>query len=188
MKKIILSICIISIIGVAIFLIQTKKSKQFQPKYSPPNDKNNSMKITSPNFSKEDMIPKKFTCDGEGINPELEISGAPEETKSLVLIVDDPDAPMGNFNHWVMWNIKPSVKKIGENSYPPEAVSGINSGEKNSYVSPCPPSGIHRYYFKIYALNILLNLDASSRKNDVEKAMSSHIIDQAELMGKYSRN
>jgi len=147
-----------------------------------------SMTIKSTAFPEGGMIPAKFTCDGEGISPELVIANTDENAKSLVLIVDDPDAPMGNFNHWVMWNIPPRLSKIEENSQPSGSVSGVNSGERNGYIGPCPPGGTHRYYFKLYALDTVLDLDPSSRKDDVEKAIEDHIITEAELLGKYTKH
>jgi Raf kinase inhibitor-like YbhB/YbcL family protein len=147
----------------------------------------NEMKISSPSFSHETIIPRKFTCQGKDINPEFIIEGVPENTNSLVLIMDDPDAPMGTWDHWVVWNIEPTVSKIGENSTPKKGVIGKNSWGKNSYGGPCPPSGTHRYYFKLYALDIEPNLPTNTRKKDVEKAMKGHIITEAVLMGKYQK-
>lgn len=147
----------------------------------------NIMEIRSGAFSGGEIIPARYTCDGEGVNPDLEISSVPENAKSLVLIVDDPDAPMGNFNHWVVWNIDPAISRIEENSVPPGAVVGINDGEKNAYTPPCPPGGVHRYYFKVYALDTKLDISSASRKDDVERAITGHIVGEAELLGKYGR-
>jgi Raf kinase inhibitor-like YbhB/YbcL family protein len=143
------------------------------------------MKLTSSAFEHNQPIPKKYTCDGEDINPPLKIEGVPEGTKSLVLIVDDPDAPMGVFCHWIVWNIDPKISQIEENSKP--GIEGINDFGKNSYGGPCPPSGIHHYHFKIYALDTLLDLPLSSKKSDLEKAIQNHILDWAELIGTYQR-
>jgi len=140
--------------------------------------------ITSPAFENKKLIPPKYTCDGEDVNPALLIKGIPEETKSLVLIVDDPDAPMGTWDHWIVWNIPPT-NKIEENSVP--GTEGLNDFRRRSYGGPCPPSGTHRYYFKVYALDTKLNLGSNSRKKDVEKAMKGHILAQGELVGLYSR-
>jgi hypothetical protein len=140
--------------------------------------------VTSPAFENNKSIPSKYTCDGNDVNPPLIIEGTPEETKSLVLIVDDPDAPMRTWDHWVVWNILPT-NKIEENSVP--GVEGMNSFRKHSYGGPCPPSGTHRYFFKIYALDTKLNLDSNSRKKNVEKAMKGHILAKGELVGLYSR-
>jgi Raf kinase inhibitor-like YbhB/YbcL family protein len=140
--------------------------------------------ITSPAFENNKLIPKKYTCDGEDVNPPLNIKGIPEGTISLVLIVDDPDAPMGTWDHWIVWNIPP-VSKIDENSVP--GVEGLNDFRKHSYGGPCPPSGTHRYFFKVYALDTKLDLSSNSRKKDVEKAMKGHILAKGELVGLYSR-
>jgi hypothetical protein len=140
--------------------------------------------ITSPAFENNKFIPTKYTCDGEDVNPPLDIKGIPEETKSLVLIIDDPDAPMGTWDHWIVWNI-PSTNKIEENTVP--GVEGLNDFRKHSYGGPCPPSGTHRYFFKVYALDTKLALGSNSRKKDVEMAMKGHILAKGELVGLYSR-
>jgi len=140
--------------------------------------------IISPAFENKKPIPRKYTCDGDDVNPTLNISGVPEATKSLVLIVDDPDAPMGTWDHWIVWNIPPT-NKIEENTVP--GVEGLNDSRKHSYSGPCPPSGTHRYFFKVYALDTKLNLAPNSRKKDIEKAMKGHILAQGELVGLYSR-
>lgn len=145
------------------------------------------MKIKSTAFSEGEKIPARYTCDGEGTNPDLELLEVPVQAESLVLVVDDPDAPMGNFNHWVVWNIPPDTLRIDERILPVGSMAGINDNEVSGWAPPCPPGGTHRYYFKIYALDFLLNLPATSRKADVEKAMVGHILGEAELMGKYSR-
>ena len=146
------------------------------------------MRLTSPAFENNQLIPSKYTCDGEDINPPLRIEGVPEETKSLVLIVDDPDAPLGTWDHWIVWNIDPSTSLIEENKVPEGAIEGKNDFGKNSYGGPCPPSGTHRYHFKLYALDKKLQLDSSSEREAVEKAMEGHILDWAELIGLYGRN
>jgi len=145
------------------------------------------MKLSSPAFENNQTIPSKYTCDGEDISPSLEISETPEGAKSLVLIIDDPDAPMGTWDHWIVWNITPLISSIEENSIPEGAVQGTNSFGKQPYGGPCPPSGVHHYRFKLYALDTRLELNPSSTKKDVEKAMEDHILDQAELIGLYQR-
>jgi Raf kinase inhibitor-like YbhB/YbcL family protein len=140
--------------------------------------------VKSPAFEHQKTIPSKYTCDGDNINPPLTIEGIPEGTKSLVLIVDDPDAPMGTWDHWVVWNIPPT-DKVGENSVP--GTQGVNSARRNSYSGPCPPSGTHRYFFKVYALDMQLSLSSNSRKKDVENAMKNHILAQGEIIGLYRR-
>ena len=140
--------------------------------------------ITSSAFEQDKLIPRKYTCDGDDVNPPLIVEEIPEETKSLVLIMDDPDAPMGTWDHWIVWNIPPT-KNIEENRVP--GIEGLNDFRKHAYGGPCPPSGTHRYFFKIYALDTELALNPNSRKNDVEKAMEGHTLAKGELMGRYRR-
>lgn len=142
------------------------------------------MKITSPEFKNNQPIPKKFTCEGEDINPALVIEDIPQETKSLALIVDDPDAPIGTWVHWVVFDI-PATSRIQENSVPGKL--GITNSGKRDFHGPCPPSGTHRYFFKIYALDTLLNLKEGISKGALEKAMQGHILGKAELVGLYKR-
>jgi len=145
------------------------------------------MQITSTAFEAGQTIPSKYTCDGENINPPITILDVPEGTKSLVLIFDDPDAPAGTWIHWLVWNIAPSTGIILENSVPQGAIEGTTSFGKTGYGGPCPHSGEHRYFFKIYALDTMLNLDSSIDIAALETAMEGHILDKAELMGVYSR-
>jgi Raf kinase inhibitor-like YbhB/YbcL family protein len=149
-----------------------------------PEVKGMSLTITSLEFENNGKVPSKYSCDGDDVNPPLDINGIPEGTKSLVLIVDDPDAPVGVWDHWIVWNIKPA-QTIDEDSVP--GVQGKNSWGRNDWGGPCPPSGTHRYFFKLYALDVELELDASSDKTSVEAAMKGHVLEQAELVGKYSR-
>ncbi len=143
------------------------------------------MKITSPEFENNKSIPSQFTCEGKDINPVLEISGIPAEAQELALIVDDPDAPMGTWVHWVVYNI-PIGSRIGEDSVP--GTQGINTANEKSYHGPCPPPGKqHRYFFKLYALDKKLNLKEGLSKGALEKAMQGHIVDKAELVGLYKR-
>jgi len=146
------------------------------------------MKIESPAFKNNEMIPSKYTCDGENINPPLKISGIPENALSLVLIVDDPDAPAKTWVHWTMWNIDPETVEIPENSVPKGAVQGITDFRVPGYGGPCPPSGAHRYFFKLYALDITLNLESSATVGNIEEAMKGHILGSAELIGLYKRS
>lgn len=145
------------------------------------------MELTSPAFEDNQSIPSKYTCDGEDTNPPLQITEVSEGTKSLVLIVDDPDAPAGTWVHWVVWNINPTITVIEENSVPEGSVQGMNDFEKQTYGGPCPPSGIHRYFFKLYALDTELSLPSSATKRDVMEAMEEHILNQAQLIGLYQR-
>jgi Raf kinase inhibitor-like YbhB/YbcL family protein len=141
--------------------------------------------IKSPAFENNKQIPKKYSCDGDDINPPLIIEGAPKEAKTLVLIMDDPDAPNGTFDHWIVWNIQASTTKIGEDTVP--GTEGMNSARQQAYMGPCPPSGTHRYFFKLYSLDTELTLATTSRKKDVEKAMEGHILSKGELIGLYHR-
>ena len=130
-------------------------------------------------------IPKKYSCDGQDVNPPLTIEGTPKETRSFALVVDDPDAPGGTFDHWVVWNIPPSTSKIVEHSVP--GMEGLNSARQRGYMGPCPPSGTHRYFFKVYALDTEFSLGAKSTKRDLEKAMQGHVLAKGELIGLYRR-
>ena len=143
------------------------------------------MKILSPDFKNREMIPKKFTCQGENINPILKFEDISKDAKSLALIMDDPDAPNQTFVHWVMFNT-PIVDKIDEDSS--LGIEGINSAGRIGYIAPCPPSGTHRYFFKLYALDTFLDLKKGATKQDLEKAMKSHILEQAELIGLYMKS
>ncbi len=145
------------------------------------------MKLTSPAFKNKEKIPARYTCDGQNINPPLEISGVPENTRGLVLINDDPDAPVGDWVHWLVWNLDPATKDIAENSVPAGAIEGTTSFGRPGYGGPCPPSGTHRYFFKLYALDINLNLNQNTNKKQLEIAMKGHIIDQTGLIGLYGR-
>lgn len=140
--------------------------------------------ITSRVFEDNKPIPEKYTCDGDDVSPPLKIGGIPEGAKSLVLIVDDPDAPMGTWDHWIVWNI-PVTDKIEENTV--LGVEGLNDFRKHSYGGPCPPSGTHRYFFKVYALDTKLTLNPNSRKKDLENAMEGHILAKGRIVGLYSR-
>jgi len=142
------------------------------------------MKISSKEFKHSQPIPSKFTCQGEDINPSLNIENIPEGAKSLSLIVDDPDAPMGTWVHWVVFDL-PVASEIGENSIPGK--QGSNDFGRKDYGGPCPPSGRHRYLFKIYALDQKLNLAEGISKKELEQAMQGHILDQAELIGLYEK-
>jgi Raf kinase inhibitor-like YbhB/YbcL family protein len=143
-----------------------------------------SLTVTSPDFENEGEIPERFTCDGEGTNPTLNIAGIPEGTKSLVIIMEDPDVPLTTFNHWLVWNIPPQ-ETIQEGTKP--GVQGNNSLGKNSYMAPCPPAGTHRYFFKVFALNSLLDLDDDSNKRKLEDAMKDHVLAKGELIGVYNK-
>lgn len=142
------------------------------------------LEITSSAFRNNQPIPAKYTCEGINVNPPLNIGGLNASAKSLAFIVDDPDAPRGTWVHWVMWNI-PVAQGIKENDAP--GIQGLNDFQKNQYNGPCPPSGRHRYFFKVYALDTTLDLPASTVKSQLEKAMAGHIIAYGELQGFYER-
>jgi Raf kinase inhibitor-like YbhB/YbcL family protein len=143
------------------------------------------MKLTSPEFENNTYLGAKFTCEGVGVNPELNISGVPKATKSLVLIVDDPDAVSGIFVHWVVFDI-PLTNKITERSIPGK--QGVNTTGALNYVCPCPPSGTHRYFFKVYALDSLLNLGEGVSLEELLSVMKPHVLDYAELIGLYKKS
>lgn len=145
------------------------------------------MKIESTAFKDNKLIPPKYTCDGDNVNPPLVISDVPENAKSLALVVDDPDAPRGTWVHWTVWNISPNIKEIPENSCPQNSVEGMTDSGRSGYSGPCPPSGTHRYFFKLFALNITLDLDTSVEAADIEKKIEDKILAKAQLVGLYRR-
>ena len=145
------------------------------------------MKIRSSAFSHNQSIPSKYTCDGQNINPPLTFSDVPSDAKSLVLIMDDPDVPAGTWVHWTVWNISPETREILENSKFEGAVEGTTSFGKPGYGGPCPPDREHRYFFKIYALDTMLDLNSSATKQNLEQAMEGHITARSELIGRYNR-
>lgn len=153
------------------------------------------MQIQSSVFENNQKIPSKYTCDGQGVNPELNFLDVPSSAVSLVLIVDDPDAPNGTFTHWVVYNINPRVNKVSENSVPEGGMLGLTSLGKPGFVGPCPPpasqrgeSGTHRYFFKLYALDTKLILMENVSKEEVEITMGGHIITNSQIIGLYGRN
>lgn len=145
------------------------------------------MIITSPSFQNGGPIPAQFTCDGGDMNPELHIQDVPAEAKALVLIVDDPDAPGGTFTHWTAWNIDPKTETIKEESVPPGAVEGETGFGKPGYGGPCPPGGKHRYFFRFFALDALLDLKPDALVHELRDRMNGRIVAEAELMGTYQR-
>jgi Raf kinase inhibitor-like YbhB/YbcL family protein len=142
------------------------------------------LRIACNGFDQNGMIPVRYACDGIDVNPPLQIEGLPEEAKSIAIIVDDPDAPNGSFCHWVIWNI-PVTHRIKEKE--DRGCTGMNDFSRHQYSGPCPPSGVHRYHFKVYALDCTLALPVSSRKLHLEKAMSDHVVGFGVLSGKYKR-
>ncbi len=152
-----------------------------------------SFQISTPAFSGGEMIPKKFTCDGPDVSPQLRWKGAPTGTHSFALIMDDPDAPVGTWVHWVLYNLPANTKELPEGVEKQEqldggALQGHNDFRKIGYGGPCPPAGKpHRYYFKLYAVDTKINLSAGATKPDLERAMKGHILGEAELMGRFGR-
>ena len=151
------------------------------------------LQLTSSSFQPEGNIPRQFTCEGEDISPDLTWKNAPSGTKSFALIVHDPDAPRaGGFTHWVVYNISAKVTHIPQaapkgEKLPGGGIQGKNDFGQTGYLGPCPPSGTHRYYFYLYALDTELKLPSGATKDDVEKAIKGHVLEKAELMGKYKK-
>jgi len=190
MKLLISAILIVGIWYLCIPFVFQKKAAPVQT----------SMKLTSSAFANEGKIPVLYTCDGGNIHPPLAIAGVPVGTKSLALIVDDPDAPSGTFTHWVIWNIHPDTAMIADGAVPEKSQEGTNSAGQVGFFPPCPPelrsgdcgracppSGQHRYFFTLYALDATLGLDGKATKTDVEKAIAGHVIAQSLLVGMYGR-
>jgi Raf kinase inhibitor-like YbhB/YbcL family protein len=145
------------------------------------------LKLTSPAFTMNGLIPSRYACDGDDVNPPLLIENLPLGTQSFALILDDPDAPGGTWVHWVVWNISPATKEIAENSLPPNALQGMNDFRQHAYGGPCPPIGTHRYFFKLYALDTKITLGTGAIKAALESAMQGHVLAKAELVGRYAR-
>lgn len=144
------------------------------------------MLITSPEFEDQGVIPSRYTCGGDDVNPPLEIIDVSENAKSLALIVDDPDASSGLWTHWTVWNLRPQSQVIAEDSVPADAVLGTTDSGSVGYHGPCPPSGIHHYHFRLYALDAKLDLPSGAPVEDLKKEIAAHSIGSAELVGIYS--
>lgn len=147
------------------------------------------LQIKSPAFDMNGLIPKKYTCDGRDVSLPLKLEGIPPGTKSLALVMDDPDAPVGTWDHWILFNIPSTVTELVEDikNLPPGTGEGKNSWNKTGYGGPCPPDREHRYFFKLYALDTLLGLKNGVFKKELEAAMKGHVLGQAELVGRYDR-
>ena len=148
--------------------------------------------IRSSAFEEGKLIPKKYTCDGEDVSPPLSWTQPPKETKSMVLICDDPDAPMGTWVHWVLFGLSPDTLELPEGVISDKEVlggakHGLNDFRKYGYGGPCPPGGTHRYFFKLYAVDTQIDLNAGATKKEVLNAIKGHILEEAQLMGRYSR-
>jgi Raf kinase inhibitor-like YbhB/YbcL family protein len=144
------------------------------------------MRITSPAFRHEEYIPRQYSREAEDKSPPLRIEGVPANTQSLVLIMDDPDAPRGTFTHWILFDLDPKVEEIGEDHAPRNARQGANDWGEAEYGGPKPPSGEHRYFFRLYALDEKIDLPRGASRREVESAMRDHVIETAELMGRYA--
>lgn len=178
MKKSLFLIFIIGILGLVILY------SRFITHHSP--IKEGKMKLTSV-FAHNENIPSEYTCDGQDLAPVLTISDVSWEAQELVLIVDDPDAPMGTWVHWLVYNLPANTTKIDADNLPAEAKQGMTDFGKIGWGGPCPPSGTHRYFFKLYALNKKLYLPAGITKTELEKVIKDHIIEKTELIGLYKR-
>jgi Raf kinase inhibitor-like YbhB/YbcL family protein len=142
--------------------------------------------LSSSAFSSGEKIPPRFTCKGANVNPPLDFHGIPPGTKSLALVIEDPDAPSGLFTHWLVWNISPATAQIVEKSVPSGAAQGTNDFGKTGYGAPCPPSGTHRYFFRVIALDRTLDLQTSAKRAEFDKAIAGHVLARGELMGRFS--
>lgn len=172
-------VCVAFFAGIFFLLQRSSRPEAFINSMS-------TLQLTSSVFVNNSAIPSKYTCDGDDVNPSLAIARVPEGAKSLVLIMDDPDAPVGMWDHWVVFNIPPSVSEIAEGEEP-QGVHGKGTSGNLGYKGPCPPDKEHRYFFKLYALDTELDLQEGVSKKDVEKAMEGHILGKAELIGLYER-
>ncbi|MGE5188771.1 MAG: YbhB/YbcL family Raf kinase inhibitor-like protein [Gemmatimonadota bacterium] len=152
-----------------------------------PESRAGDFRVSCPVFADRGDIPPRYTCDGADASPPLSIENVPPGARSLALIVDDPDAPRGTWVHWVVWGIDPKAREIREGVLPEGAVQGTNDFGKRRYGGPCPPSGRHRYYFKLYALDKAVDPGAGATKARLEAAMKGHIVGKAELVGLYRR-
>ncbi len=189
------------ILGLALLLVRSDTTpKQSGQDVTVQSEKMRTMRITSPSFKNNTDIPPKYTCQGEDVSPPLLFSGVPQNTKSLLLILDDPDAPGGTFTHWVVYNIPPGTSEIAENSLPDGASEGMTDFGKPGYSGPCPPpaspeqlrrseSGTHHYRFKLYALDeaLLFGDPHPPSRDTVVSEMRGHILDQSELVGLYGK-
>lgn len=172
--------------------IATAPGCNFSPGESPAKGPQMSLQLTSPAFQHAEMIPDRYTCRGQDVSPAVQWSGAPAQTMSFALIFDDPDAPMGTWVHWVVYNLPAEQDSLPE-GVPVErqlqdgGLQGTNSWGRLGYGGPCPSSGTHRYFFRLYALDSRLDLAPGATKSQVVKAMEGHVLEQSELMGRYRK-
>ena len=182
-RFIVLIVLVLAIVSLSVLVFKTSmlNTKKVKLKFNVPRI----MQLQSDAFGNNQKIPDKYTCNGININPPFFISDVPQNAKTLVLIVDDPDALSGNWSHWLVWNIDPTTKIISEDTVPAGASEGRTDFGKSGYSGPCPPSGTHHYFFKLYALDNILDLSFDADKKDLEVAMDGHILDQAAIIGLY---
>ncbi len=144
------------------------------------------MVLTSPAFENNGRIPVVYTCDGDGTNPPLEISDIPEGAVELALSLEDPDAPVGVFTHWLVWNLPPTISGIDEGALPKGAMEGRNSANRSGYFAPCPTEGTHHYHFQVFALSEKLEIESGADRDDFEDSLKGKVLARAELVGRYS--
>lgn len=152
-----------------------------------PGDSMHDLTLKSTAFQPGGPIPRKYSCQGDDVSPPLSIAGIPAETESLALVVEDPDAPAGTWDHWILYGLSPGTSKIREATVPPGARQGRNGWGRNTWGGPCPPSGEHRYFFRLYALDTALDLAPGATKRELRRAMEGHVLAESELMGRYRK-
>ena len=180
------------LVSALMFAISAVGVVQCAPAAAAKGDTTMEIKVTSPAFKDGEFIPKKFTCDGDNMSPAIDWSGIPASAKYIALICDDPDAPRGTWVHWVIFNIPVAAKGLAENfphksTLPDGSRQGINDSHEIGYDGPCPPGGVHRYYFKVYALDKAVNLESGATKTQLLRAMEGHVVAEGVLMGRYKR-
>jgi len=185
------SVNLLGLVGLSLVGCNSANNNSTSTDSQTPSDKN-TMNLESQAFNANEMIPSQYTCDGEEISPELHWDAPPTGTQSLALIVDDPDAPGQTFVHWVVYDIPPETRQLpqgipAQEPLPKGGTQGKNDFGDLGYGGPCPPSGTHRYFFKLYALDRQLGLEAGATKEQLQAAMSGHILASSELIGRYSR-
>lgn len=181
-----------SVVAVAVFVLigwfrtsQSPQQTMLTP--TPSGNQTEAIELRSSAFDAGGAIPVKYTCDAENMRPPLSISGVPEGTQSLAIVMYDPDAPGGTFVHWVAWNIPPETKELAEGPLPAGVMEGTNSFRTVGYRGPCPPNGTHRYIWRLYALRTILTLDKSTTRERLETAINTYVIAQTELMARYTK-
>lgn len=184
MKALIVAVIAIGVLAVMFFVVGAPADNQSDNLEV--QVKSINMRILSAVFNDGENIPPKFTCDGDNTLPGFSVSGVPEQSKSLVFIMDDPDSPTGTWDHWIIFNVSPDTKEIAEGKEP-AGIRGKNSWGEIGYGGPCPGRGSHRYFFKVYALDSMIDLSEGTDKSTLLETMQGHILDSAELMGRYEK-